>query len=93
MQSYKYKNKILHTFLIPAPIVQVLDLKEEGVIWNEFKYLLGKIDPEWIEVNNQPSVNVSVSDKGVAINLVDFNSVIDSAGIAQEQLMNLTREK
>lgn len=74
-------------------LVEVIHKQAEDGNFNAAKYLLGKIDPEWIEVNNQPSVNVSVSDKGVAINLVDFNSVIDSAGMAQEQLMNLTREK
>jgi hypothetical protein len=39
MQSYTYKNKILPTFLIPAPFVQVLDLKNEGIIWNELKII------------------------------------------------------
>lgn len=56
------------------------------------KYLLGKIDPEWQE-NNNSQVNVNVdTNKGVTIELVDYDKILEHGASAQEQLINITRE-
>lgn len=66
MQSYTYKNKILPTFLIPAPFVQVLDLKQEGIIWNELKIVNNAVNDVLIYIIDE-NINTATDAHGTLL--------------------------
>lgn len=98
-----FKNLIETNFIIEESrqkaserLVNVIHKQAEDGNFQAAKYLLGKVDQEWVEAsNNQISVNIDTnnSSKGIQIDLFDFDKIIDIAAIEQEDLINKTRDK